>query len=142
MAVDDAQEMTPAVAELLAAVVGRGGELLLAGDPDAATLGFRGADPGYLADRADEFAAPGATTPTVVLRTCWRHGPEIRAAVERVVARVGRRRPRRPAPGRSRRRPSGPGQVDVHLLRSGVQEATYLAERPAPGAPAARRALG
>ena len=57
VAVDDAQEMTPAVAELLAAVVGRGGELLLAGDPDAATLGFRGADPAYLAERADEFAA-------------------------------------------------------------------------------------
>ncbi len=130
VAVDDAQEMTPAVAELLAAVVGRGGELLLAGDPDAATLGFRGADPAYLAERADEFAAPGpdtrSTTPTIVLRTCWRHGPEIRAAVERVVTRVGTggrggQRRATPAPGLE------PGQVGVHLLRSGVQEASYIA---------------
>ena len=129
VAVDDAQEMTPAVAELLAAVVGRGGELLLAGDPDAATLGFRGADPAYLAERADEFAAPvrrRSTTPTIVLRTCWRHGPEIRAAVERVVTRVGTggrggQRRATPAPGLE------PGQVGVHLLRSGVQEASYIA---------------
>jgi superfamily I DNA/RNA helicase/RecB family exonuclease len=127
VAVDDAQEMTPAVARLLATVVGRGGDLLLAGDPDAATLGFRGADPGYLAERADDFAAPGASTPTIVLRTCWRHGPELRAAVERVVARVGTggrggQRRATPAPGLP------PGQVDVHLLRSGGQEATYLAD--------------
>ena len=130
VAVDDAQEMTPAVAELLAAVVGRGGELLLAGDPDAATLGFRGADPAYLVERADEFAAPGpdtrSTTPTIVLRTCWRHGPEIRAAVERVVTRVGTggrggQRRATPAPGLE------PGQVGVHLLRSGVQEASDIA---------------
>jgi superfamily I DNA/RNA helicase/RecB family exonuclease len=140
VAVDDAQEMTPAVAALVAAVVGRGGELLLAGDPDATTLGFRGADPGVLAERADEFAAPGAQTPTVVLRTCWRHGPEIRAAVERVVARVGaagtgsHRRAgtpprldptREPEPAGS---PSlGSGSVGVHLLRSSGQEAAYVA---------------
>ena len=55
--------MTPAVA----APAGRGGrrgvrDLLLAGDPDAATLGFRGADPGLLAERADDspLRAPAA----------------------------------------------------------------------------------
>ncbi len=56
--------MTPAVARLLALVVGPGGELLLAGDPDAATLGFRGADPAILADGADRFAAPAGPTRT------------------------------------------------------------------------------
>jgi superfamily I DNA/RNA helicase/RecB family exonuclease len=126
VAVDDAQEMTPAVALLLAQVVGRGGELLLAGDPDATTLGFRGADPGVLADRADEFAAPGRSTPTVILRTSWRQGPELRAATERVVARVGAGRTgshRRvtPPPGRPA------GTVQAHLLRSAVQEASYVA---------------
>ena len=45
--VDDAQELTPAAVRLLRVVVGGGGvDLVLLGDPDAATQTFRGADPG------------------------------------------------------------------------------------------------
>ncbi len=126
VAVDDAQELTPAAYHLLLAVAGSGGAVLLAGDPDEATLGFRGADPSILADRADELAAPGESTPTVVLGTCWRHGPELRAAVRRVVERIGvatRSDVRRPQPG-----PGRPdGRVESHVLRSPVQEAAYVA---------------
>jgi len=43
--VDDAQELTPAARRLLKALVSRGAGLVLFGDPDTATLGFRAADP-------------------------------------------------------------------------------------------------
>ncbi|MFM5903651.1 MAG: PD-(D/E)XK nuclease family protein [Microbacteriaceae bacterium] len=43
--VDDAQELTPAAKRLLQALVRPGVGLVLFGDPDAATLGFRAADP-------------------------------------------------------------------------------------------------
>ena len=44
--VDDAQELTPAALRLLRVVVAGGGvDLVLLGDPDAATQTFRGADP-------------------------------------------------------------------------------------------------
>lgn len=128
VAVDDAQELTPAAYHLLLAVAGAGGSVLLAGDPDAATLGFRGADPAILAGRADELAAPGQSTETIVLGTCWRHGPELRSAARRVVDRVGATaradvRRARPAAGRP------DGVVETHLLRSPVQEAAYVAGR-------------
>lgn len=126
VAVDDAQEMTPAVAALLSTLVGLGGDLLLAGDPDAATLGFRGADPTLLADGVQDFARPGETVPTVVLRTCWRHGSALRSVAERVAGHIGAAGTgahRRPAV-----RPDAPrGDVEVHFLSSAGQEAAFIA---------------
>ncbi len=128
VAVDDAQEMTPAVAGLLEMVVGQGGDLLLAGDPDAATLGFRGADPTILAEGAARFAAPGADSATIILPTCWRHGPELRRVVQRVAGRVGTAGPG--TPRRAEARPGAePGRAEVHLLRSAGQEAAFVADR-------------
>lgn len=43
--VDDAQELTPAAKALLATLTSRGARLILIGDPDATTMGFRAADP-------------------------------------------------------------------------------------------------
>lgn len=43
--VDDAQELTPAAKALLARLASRGARLILIGDPDATTMGFRAADP-------------------------------------------------------------------------------------------------
>ena len=43
--VDDAQELTPAAAALLRALVSKGANLVLIGDPDATTMGFRSANP-------------------------------------------------------------------------------------------------
>ena len=144
VAVDDAQEMTPARRpRCWRPSVGRGGELLLAGDPDAATLGFRGADPA-LPGRPGRRASPrpGATTPTVVLRTCLAARP--RAARRRRAGRgAGRRRRPRSASAAPRRRPGcEPGQVGVHLLRSAGAGGGVRRGRPAPRAPAARGALG
>ncbi len=43
--IDDAQELTPSARRLITALVSRGAGLVLFGDPDTATLGFRAADP-------------------------------------------------------------------------------------------------
>ena len=43
--VDDAQELTPAASALLESLCSHGAKLVLIGDPDVATMGFRAADP-------------------------------------------------------------------------------------------------
>jgi superfamily I DNA/RNA helicase/RecB family exonuclease len=43
--VDDAQELTPAAAALLKTLASKGADLVLLGDPDATTMGFRSASP-------------------------------------------------------------------------------------------------
>lgn len=43
--VDDAQELTPAAMSLLKVLTGRGANLVLLGDPDSTTMGFRSASP-------------------------------------------------------------------------------------------------
>jgi superfamily I DNA/RNA helicase/RecB family exonuclease len=55
--VDDAQELTPAAMRLLRVLAGSSRGLILVGDPDASTLGFRAADPRAMANLADEVAA-------------------------------------------------------------------------------------
>jgi superfamily I DNA/RNA helicase/RecB family exonuclease len=54
--VDDAQELTPAASYLLKALTSRGADLVLLGDPDASTLGFRAADPRAMSNLASEIA--------------------------------------------------------------------------------------
>lgn len=55
--VDDAQELTPSAIRLLKVLAGRTRGLVLVGDPDASTLGFRAADPRAMANMADSIAA-------------------------------------------------------------------------------------
>jgi superfamily I DNA/RNA helicase len=55
--VDDAQELTPAAMRLLRILAGSSRGLILVGDPDSSTLGFRAADPRAMANLADEVAA-------------------------------------------------------------------------------------
>lgn len=55
--VDDAQELTPAASFFLDALCARGTELVLVGDPDASTLGFRAADPRAMSNLAQQIAA-------------------------------------------------------------------------------------
>ena len=67
--VDDAQELTPASSELLfvlAKVSGAG--LVLVGDPDASTLGFRAADPRAMSNLAEKLslAVQGSIQDSVV----------------------------------------------------------------------------
>jgi superfamily I DNA/RNA helicase/RecB family exonuclease len=117
--VDDAQELTPAALRLLQVVVGGGVELVLLGDPDAATQTFRGADPRL-------FVTAWPDAPTRLLSTSYRCGGEVLRAAARVAAHVGVVR------GAGHRRvtsaPHG-GEVEAHLLRTAAQEASYVAGR-------------
>ncbi len=63
--VDDAQELTPSARRLLKAIVSRGAGLVLFGDPDTATLGFRAADPRSMATLMSEI---GATSEPISLQ--------------------------------------------------------------------------
>lgn len=130
VAMDDAHEATAATVRLLEVLAGGGRDLLLTGDPDAATQVFRGARPALLGQAPQRFARrDGTPARTVVLRTVHRHGPVLRDAVQRVAARIGTagvavHRGARPAAV-----PAVPaGEVRVALLPSAAQEAAYVAQ--------------
>jgi superfamily I DNA/RNA helicase len=124
IAVDDAHEATPAVAELVSVLAGPRGDLLLAGDPDAVTQSFRGADPGLLLGDGPDSPA---VVRTVHLTTSWRQGSALRAVTRRVAERIG-------ALGGGGQRDLVPadrlpeGRCEVHVLRSAVHEASFVAE--------------
>lgn len=117
--VDDAQELTRAGVVFLRTLVGPTQRLVLIGDPDVTVQGFRGADPRYIAEVAEDHGATRRLTLGVGHRA-----PRALAAVrERVSARIGA------VDGAAHRsvttRPGG--QVDVALLRSASQEAAHIA---------------
>jgi superfamily I DNA/RNA helicase/RecB family exonuclease len=131
VAVDDAHELTPASADLLRLVVGPGGPLLLVGDPDVTTQGFRGADPALLVGATDGLAAPGGEVSTLRLARSWRQGPGLRAVTRRVADRIGvvGGAAHRDVVDRPGEPPAtGPGGAQVHVLRSAVHEAAFIAE--------------
>jgi superfamily I DNA/RNA helicase/RecB family exonuclease len=118
--VDDAQELTPAGLRLLEVIAAAGGvDLVLLGDPDAATQTFRGADPRL-------FVTAWPDAPTRLLTTSYRCGGEVLAAATRVAAHIG-------VVGAAAHRHVGAahhgGEVEAHLLRTAAQEATYVAGR-------------
>lgn len=79
--VDDAQELTAPAARLLRLLRSPESQLVLVGDPDAATQTFRGADPRLmLADPADV---------TCVLERSWRLPTSVAAVASRVTDRIG-----------------------------------------------------
>ncbi|MGE3254019.1 ATP-dependent helicase, partial [Pseudonocardia sp.] len=88
--VDDAQDLDPQQMELVRALGAGARSVLLAGDPDQAVLGFRGADPGGLA---------GIEAETVVLRGGYRSAPAVRAAGVGLAARLPGAGPWRPGRG-------------------------------------------
>ena len=105
---------------LLQVVLGRGGvDLVLLGDPDAATQTFRGADPRL-------FVTAWPDAPTRVLDTSHRCGGEVLTAAARVAAHIG-------VVGGAGHRQVSPsahdGEVEAHLLRTVAQEAGYVAGR-------------
>ncbi|WP_116114249.1 ATP-dependent helicase [Austwickia chelonae] len=119
--VDDAQELTPPGARLLSALARRGVDLLLIGDPDAGTEGFRGGDPRLFLDLVGDG-------PRYVLSRRWRQFPELAAVTHRVTGRIGavggtvHRRPDGSPPA------AGSGRVEVLLAHSAAQEARLVAE--------------
>ncbi|MGQ7298286.1 ATP-dependent helicase [Quadrisphaera sp. KR29] len=126
VAVDDHQESTAATAELLDLLAGRGGDLLLLGDPDTTTTTFRGGDPTLLAGAAERFAGPSGPAPVAVLPTRWRSARAVAAASLRVARRTGSagavaHRDAAAAAG------AGDGSVEAHLLPTPAQEAALVA---------------
>lgn len=67
--IDDAQELTPASSELLFVLAeASGAGLVLVGDPDSSTLGFRAADPRAMSDLVEKLAtARGLSVQDIVL---------------------------------------------------------------------------
>ena len=121
--VDDAQDLDPQQMELVRILGRTAHTVVLAGDPDQAVLGFRGADPSGL-DAVD--------APIVVLGVDRRSSPPLRAAATRLAARLSGT-----GPGRTRVGPSEPaddplaeadGQVDVRVFGSAAQEAAWIAD--------------
>ena len=86
--VDDAQELTPSAMRLLKVMAGVERGLVLIGDPDSSTLGFRAADPRAMANLADSLAAlRGAEVTQVFLSPSFSARP---AQLARVMSRVSR----------------------------------------------------
>ena len=138
--VDDAQELTPAALRLLSTIAGPAGagprdvgsaalgpgpDVVLVGDPDAATQTFRGADPRILAHGWTALADPAGGEPaTLVLPTAYRLPAAVREVVARVAGHIG-------VVGDAGHRLAAPGaeggKVEVHLLRATSQEAAFVA---------------
>lgn len=117
--VDDAHELTPAATQLLHVLTSTGGpDVVLLGDPDAATQTFRGAEPALMLT-----GWPQAQ----VLRLGHGHRlPErLRKVAERVSGHIGSVG----EVGQRRFSAVGGGRVDVEVLRTPAQEAAWIADR-------------
>lgn len=131
--VEDAQELSTAGAHLARLLGGDGRDLVLAGDPDVATQGFRGARPRLLAEAAQRLRGPdGAPARQVVLATVHRHGPPLRAVAERITGRISTaglvaHRAARAGAARATEAPTT-ATVQTHLLASAAQEAAFIAQ--------------
>ena len=125
--VDDAQELTPAAMRLLRVLVGKTRGLVLVGDPDASTLGFRAADPRAMANLGDQVAAlRGSKVETLFLEPNFSTRP---AALAAVLGKVTRQIDTARA-GRQRKtvidaQQAEDGSVEVHVFNSG--ELAWLA---------------
>ncbi len=87
---EDAHEGGSALRRLLQAIRPPGTDLLLTGDPDATTQGYRGADPYFLTQAGELFTrADGAPAQRVVLATRWRTPPHLVPVVRGVAAGIG-----------------------------------------------------
>jgi len=127
--VDDAQDLDPQQLELVRVLARTATSTMLAGDPDQAVLGFRGADPDGL--RAVE-------APTEILTIDHRQRDAVRAAGSRLATRLagsgeGRLRIAPPeaaeASAGATGVPGDPGSVLVRTFTSAATEAAWIADR-------------
>jgi superfamily I DNA/RNA helicase/RecB family exonuclease len=110
--VDDAQQLDPQAA-LLVRVLAVGAEpTLLAGDPDQAVFGFRGAEP---------TALLGEGTPSVTMTTSYRCAPAVARAVSGIAGRL-------PGGGGIEGTGDDSGSVMVKLAASANTEAAMIAD--------------
>ena len=129
--VDDAQELTPAAAELLFQLTRFGAGLMLIGDPDVATLGFRVANPKTMTELCERIGSrsgkriePIFLEPTHAIRR-----PEISAALSKIsssidAARAGRQRKGLNPPPAAKANEEG---LQVRVFRSESEELSFVA---------------
>jgi superfamily I DNA/RNA helicase len=88
--VDEYQDTDPGQVDLLRAIAGDGGDLVVVGDPHQSIYGFRGAEVrGILEFPADFPRADRSPAPVVSLRTTRRFGSRLLIATQRVAGRIG-----------------------------------------------------
>ena len=81
--VDDAQELTQGAIRMLRAFAARGVPIVVFGDPDITSTSFRGAHPEMLGRFGVELGIPSDRVQSFTLESVHRHGPLIRAAVQK-----------------------------------------------------------
>lgn len=114
--VDDAQELTPSAMRLLKVMAGAERGLVLIGDPDSSTLGFRAADPRAMANLADSLAAlRGAEVKQVFLSPNFSARP---AQLAKVMSRVSRQIDTARA-GRQRKSLAESGSIEIEADAGG-----------------------
>ncbi|THG28495.1 ATP-dependent helicase [Naasia lichenicola] len=85
--VDDGHELTSAGVGLLRAWASRGARVIVFGDPDVSSTGFRGAQPGFLSDLGEHLGL--GDLPTLVLRQVHRHDATLRSLVQETTRLIG-----------------------------------------------------
>ena len=123
--VDDAQQLDPQAARLVRVLAAGTERTLLAGDPDQAVFGFRGADPAALL---------GADTPAVTLTVSHRCAPAVAEAITALADRLpGRRRPvtgAGPEPGAVSARAAVSEHAEAALIADTLRRAHLVDEVP------------
>ena len=114
--VDDAQQLDPMAARLVRVLAAGVQRSVIAGDPDQAVFGFRGADPAMLLARDD--------APIVALGTSHRCAPAVAQAISAIAARLPGNRVQPRLHG------TGPhaGSVSVRTAATGHAEASLIAD--------------
>ena len=134
--VDDAQELTPASSELLfviAKVSGAG--LVLVGDPDSSTLGFRAADPRAMSNLVEKLSLAGAGSlqeivqdivlePNRALRS-----EAISQVMGKVTNQIGTARAGRQRKGLAHSEPQADSSIEGLVFNSDQAETAWLARR-------------
>ncbi|WP_409434784.1 ATP-dependent helicase [Mycobacterium sp. SMC-14] len=120
--VDDAQQLDPQAARLVRVLAAGVQRTVIAGDPDQAVFGFRGAEPTVLL--ADDAQPGGATVPVLTLTTSHRCAPAVARTISAVAGRLPGTNPTRRIEG------TGPdaGAVSVRTAATSHAEAALIAD--------------
>ncbi|MEN9753462.1 MAG: hypothetical protein RL670_1153, partial [Actinomycetota bacterium] len=134
--VDDAQELTPAAIRLLQQLVGSESGLILFGDPDASTLGFRAADPKAMSNLVAQINADRGTTSSAIFldARAERLAPALQRAMAKAAEKVspelaGRHRLAPIADGASEASAEPNAAIQTAKFDSPSTETAWLADR-------------
>lgn len=130
LAVDDAQDLTPAAWQLVAALAAVVPDVVVLGDPDSATQTFRGARSGLLMDAARWLQAGPREVAVLHLGTDHRQGPGLAAVTARVRQQLAERPARPSSPGvrtETDATPSGGDSARVVVCHDDADEAAFVA---------------